>query len=191
MRFDIMVDIETLGNELDSSIIQVAAIAFDMKSGEYLSEFLATIDIEKSKDLKVTGSTLKWWLQTDKELLRDILQEGMESEEEVARSFYDWIKSHGVVEEIYLWGNGILFDNALIKEFFRKHGLPYPIHYKNDRDVRTILEMACLKEKISESMFKELIPRKGRVHHAMSDVKYQIDLVTTCYEIIIGDDVDD
>ena len=44
-----MVDLETLGNETGSTIIQIAAIMFDVETGEQYSEFNMIADIEKNK----------------------------------------------------------------------------------------------------------------------------------------------
>lgn len=40
-----MVDIETLGNKTDSTIIQVASITFDINTGKHFSEFNQIVDI--------------------------------------------------------------------------------------------------------------------------------------------------
>ena len=73
MRIDIMCDIETLGTKIDSTIFQIAAIAFDIKTGEHIRTFNQTADISQDDNLKVTGSTLIWWLNKDKELFAKLL----------------------------------------------------------------------------------------------------------------------
>lgn len=192
-RVDIMVDIETLGTKSDSTIFQIAAMAFDINNGVIIKEFNMIADIEKNeRPLQVTGSTLKWWLKTDKNLLFDLLHAGDRSSEAILNHFYHWIKGFGIspddMSNVYLWGNGILFDNKMIQHQFELLGLDYPIHYKNDRDMRTLLELASLKEQVSEKVLKDRFTNLSLRHHnAYDDVRYQINVVTCCYKIVTED----
>src|SRR5690625_4007009 len=141
-RKDIMVDIETLGKKSSSTIFQIAAVSFDITSGEIYSSFNHIADIEDNRILNVDGSTLKWWLNTDKALLNKLLNKGEGSSEQLLIDFHDWLSSQSEDErDTYLWGNGILFDNKMIQHQFELIGLDYPIFYRNDRDVRTVLEL--------------------------------------------------
>ena len=189
MRTDIMVDIETLGNKTNSTIFQIAAMAFDIKTGEIIGEpfnQIANIELNESP-LNVSGSTLKWWLKTDKELFEELLNSGEHSSEQILRYFYDWMGQYEV-PGTYLWGNGILFDNKMIQSQLESIGLSYPIFYKNDRDVRTILELAAIKEGISERELKDRLKDDTLVaHDALDDVKKQITLVVECFKILTCD----
>lgn len=181
-----MVDIETLGNESDSTIFQIAAVAFDIKTGATTARFNKISDIEQNSFNYVTGSTLKWWLNTNKELLTELLNKGKGSSEDLLNNFHEWLTSIETKGDIYLWGNGILFDNKLIQHQFEDAGLEYPIFYRNDRDVRTIVDLAGEKLGLSEKELKERFKSKNLVEHdAFDDVKYQIDLVVGCYNELI------
>lgn len=184
-----MVDIETLGKAADSTIFQIAAIAFDIRTGERYSQFNSIADIKKNKTMNVDGDTLKWWLNTDKELLTKLLNSGTQlSSEEVLEKFHNWINRHVTVvgrSNVYLWGNGILFDNKMIQYQMQEAGLEYPILYKNDRDVRTLLELASAKFGVSEREIKDMYEDDTLVEHdAIDDVIYQINLSVGCYRII-------
>lgn len=186
MRIDVMTDIETLGTTSDSTIFQISAIAFDIITGEYLSEFNQIADIEQNKDIVADGSTIKWWLNTNKELLQELLNKGEGSSYELLRNFWNWLENLKTQGEVYLWGNGILFDNKMIQCQMDDIGLGYPIYYKNDRDVRTIVDLASNKLGISEKELKERFNDYSLVgHNAFDDVKYQINLVKGCYEILM------
>lgn len=185
MRVDVMVDIETLGKSSDSTIIQIAAIAFNMQDGSSLSAFNQIVDIEKEIAMNTDGSTIKWWLNTNMELLRQLLNKGEYSSEDVLTNFHEWLTGLGNTEDIYLWGNGILFDNKMIQQQMIDLGLDYPIFYKNDRDVRTIVDLAGKKLGISERDLKGQYNNESYVEHdAIDDVKYQIDLVVGCYKAL-------
>lgn len=177
----IMVDIETLGKKEGSTIFQISAAAFKMKSGEILSEIDLKLDIEKA-NLAVDGSTLKWWLNTDKELLTQLLNEGNLSEIEMLQQFSDWAKQF---QDRRLWGNGILFDNNKIKAAMEKNGLEYPIPYNKDRDVRTILALAAdLTGKSEKEIKSEVADINHRAHNAIDDVHKQINFVRHCYLLL-------
>jgi hypothetical protein len=181
-----MVDIETLGTGSDATIFQISAIAFDIKTGEYISTFNRIADIEKNLYLKVDGSTLKWWLNTNKELLSELLNKGKGSSEELLNDFYEWLISKSEDNKnIYLWGNGILFDNKMIQHQLEDEGLDYPIYYRNDRDVRTLVDLAGEKLGISEKELKSMYDDEALIKHdAFDDVKYQINLVVSCYDLL-------
>jgi hypothetical protein len=183
-----MTDIETLGTNSDSTIIQISAIAFDILTGEHLSAFNQIVDITKNKEMNVTGSTIKWWLNTNKDLLQELLNRGEYSSEQVLKNFHKWLRGLNSGEnEVYLWGNGILFDNKMIQHQLEQIGLDYPIYYKNDRDVRTLVDLTSRKLGITEKELKDRYNDDSLVgHNALDDVKYQIKLVTGCYEILIN-----
>jgi hypothetical protein len=187
-RIDIMVDIETLGTESDSTIFQIAAISFDILTGKQIDTFNGIADISKNSYLTVDGSTLKWWLNANKELLTELLNKGVGSSEELLEDFHRWLKRQSKdTKDLYLWGNGILFDNKMIQAQFKNECLEYPIYYKNDRDVRTIVDLAGAKLGISEKELKDKFTDESLVHHdAFDDVRYQISLVTGCHNILIN-----
>lgn len=184
-RIDIMVDIETLGTKSDATITQISAVAFDIQTGEHISKFNVIADIEKNeKPLRVDGGTLKWWLKTNHDLLKDLLLSGTHSSEDILREFHTWISDFGK-DNVYLWGNGILFDSKLIEHQMESIGLRYPIFYKNDRDVRTIVDLAGRKLGISESELKIRYKDSKLIeHNAYDDVVYQINLVVGCYNLL-------
>lgn len=188
MRKDIMVDIETLETKEGSSVFQIAAMSFDISTGEVYDSINLIGDIEKYSYLSVDGSTLKWWLNTDKELLTSLLNSGNLEEEEMISLFNNWIKNQSKNEqEVYLWGNGILFDNAKLQKLSEDNMTKYPIYYKNDRDVRTLLELASMKSGKSEKEIKNSVSSEDEVeHNALDDVSYQIRLVHKCYKLLIG-----
>lgn len=184
-RVDIMTDIETLGHKSDSTIIQISAIAFDIETGEHLETFNKVADITKNKNMRVTGSTIKWWLNTNKELLTELINNGEGSSDDILRDFYVWLTNIGNPNELHLWGNGILFDNKMIQHQLELVAKEYPISYKNDRDVRTIVDLAGKKLGLTEKELKNRFKDESLVeHNALDDVKFQINLVTGCYKVL-------
>jgi oligoribonuclease (3'-5' exoribonuclease) len=100
------------------------------------------------------------------------------------QQFHDWMGDGD--KNTFLWGNGILFDNNFIRDKFTSFGMSYPIYYRNDRDVRTILELAVIKSGMSESEFREkFVSENKELHNALNDVLYQVEMVHQCYKIIM------
>lgn len=187
MRVDIMTDLETLGTCADSTVFQISAIAFDITTGEHLDTFNTFIDID-FETIKASGATLKWWLNTNPELFKTLLcnSEALLGKTAFA-NFRTWItQQQGDWKDIYLWGNGILFDNNMIHTQMTKYGLSYPIFYRNDRDVRTILELAALKIACPEEHLKNMCRQEQEMlHNAFDDCAFQIRLVCKCFTILM------
>lgn len=185
MRIDVMVDIETLGTKADSTIFQIAAIAFDIETGQHLSQFNRTADISKNDYMNVDGSTIKWWLNENKELFTNLINSGVGSSEELLEEFHSWLTGLSVVGDLHLWGNGIMFDNNMIKTQFEESVLEHPINFRNDRDVRTLVELAAIKLGTTVSEIRKRFDR-GTAHDAFDDVKHQIDYVVYCFNELTG-----
>lgn len=190
-RIDVMTDIETLGKTADCQIIQIAAVAFDIRTGNTLEKINIPICCEPQ--MIVDANTLKWWLKTDKDLLVKLLEEGdknQETEREALCEFKSWLEElpekYGLdIKDLYLWGNGILFDNRLIKEKMEKYKLTYPIFYRNDRDMRTIVECAALKNGQTSEEFRNTVGRIGTAHDAFDDVLTQIQVVSRAFNEVV------
>lgn len=193
-RIDIMTDIETLGKGNMPPVFQIAAAAFDIETGNIFETFNETADISKLENIE--GDTLVWWLNTNKELLTELLNKGKRSgisEEQLIKNIVEWIKSlahkYNIdTKEIYFWGNGILFDNRIIKNKCMQYGIEYPIFYRSDRDMRTIVELAGRKTGIGdENAFRNSVKIEGlTAHDAFDDVRQQIAVVSAAYKAIMN-----
>lgn len=192
-RIDVMVDIETLGNKTNSTIFQIGAIAFDIRTGKHIDKFNRIADIEENEQqLQVSASTLKWWLKTNKELFEELLNSGGGSSEDIVLEFHTWlvgIQNYYGVDNVYLWGNGILFDNKMLQFHMENLGVHYPIHFRNDRDVRTLLELTSFKTGLSEREIKDAVKDGELVaHNAYDDVVKQINIAHKCYKVLVEDE---
>lgn len=189
MRIDIMTDIETLGRGDNTTVFQIAACAFDITTGKILNTFNQIANIEKDKDIPIDGGTLLWWLKINKELLTELLDKGTVSQKEMFINFKDWIEELSDDEaNVFLWGNGILFDNKLIQSKMKQYDIEYPIFYRNDRDMRTIVELAALKTGVkTEKEFRTINRGKEYVEHdGLDDVKAQIDVLSKAWNILLN-----
>lgn len=193
-RVDVMLDIETLGKGLNPPILQVSAVVFNLETGEILdsNRFDQCIDITSCTNIE--GDTLAWWLNTNKELLGSLVNTGKDSrlsEAQVIENFCAWLNSLKIDDTtvVYLWGNGVLFDNRIIEAKIAQYNLTkqYPIKYYNNLDVRTILELGAIKLGVTSQLaFKKTIENTGTAHNALDDVYYQIKAVCAAYKLLMG-----
>ena len=177
-RVDIMVDLETLSNKMDTTIFQIAAVQFDIHTGDILDTFDLVADIELASNIEANGGTIKWWVTQNTDVLKDLMDRGTlgkKSPEEILRHFHAWLKEkvsyHGQ-ENVFLWGNGIAHDNTWLKIAFQKQGLEWPIFFRNDRDVRTVRELHLMRQDFKRD-FKGEERTNDRPHDALSDATFQ------------------
>lgn len=191
-QIHIMVDIETLGLNANHLIFQIAACKFEINTGNILDTFNGIVNITNEEFL-VHGNTLLWWLNTNKELLTRLLNNGYYNSEKILlESFRTWIFTSTLgesaiynMENVLLWGNGILFDNCIIETKMEKYGMNYPINYRNDRDLRTFIEMAAFKSGYkSEKDFREANSDNLIKHDALNDCKNQIKALSKAWNIL-------
>lgn len=109
MSTHIMVDIETLGVDNAPPVLQIAAMEFDLDTGTVYETFNQVADITSLKN--VSMDTLDWWLRTAPMVLSELSQKGEETEKELICNFVQWLNTK---IDVFLWGNGILFDKATI-----------------------------------------------------------------------------
>lgn len=197
MRIDIMVDLETLGLTADNPVIQIGALAFNLSTGEKYGDFVeyCKLDVAES-GMFIDTNTYQWWLDENAGLLQQILAKGIASgntEKQMIQKFVKWIGAIALKHKIsksniHIWGNGMLFDNAIIHGKCKRYDILYPIIYQNDRDVRTIVDLFCMKSGMTRnevvSGFKNA---SGLVQHdALNDCQIQFNMVKHCYDALVG-----
>lgn len=140
-------------------------------------------DIEKG--------TMNFWIRENSNL--DILLEHLTvktglSEKQLMSNFKKFIDDSqeftGV--DFKIWGNGISFDVVKIKRKLKKHGLQLPITFYNERDLRTILELASFKSGKDIYEIKESVVSNARAHDAFEDCIFQINVCHESYKILMS-----
>lgn len=184
-RIDIMVDLETLGLKQGATIFQIAAAAFDIKTGEIVHTFDKVASIYCTNDLKSEGGTLEFWLNQNRELFFKLQERANGCPNQLVGDFWRWLTTFTDREDtdVYLWGNGILNDNAWLQHAFEENGLDYPIFFRNNRDTRTLREATEMK---ALAIGKEFTYEKvGTLHDAMDDVRSQVNMVVAMVNFLV------
>lgn len=182
----IMLDLETLGVRMDSSIISIGAVKFnltDFDTPDTLSDpsrcFYVEISPESWTDggRKIHPSTVVWWMQQGEEaraLFKD--NPNKRSLPFALNWFCKFIGEES--KDVEIWSNGSNFDVVLLRETLLS--LPgyfdYPVKFYNELDVRTITRLA----KRLTGFNQRDIPMVGTHHNALDDAKYQVLLVQEC-----------
>jgi len=111
----VMLDLETLATTHEACIIQIAAVRFDLKTGKTGAEFNVMVNpLDNVENGRVIDpETLKWWNKQNndvKALLPKAFTEGLPLKEALTKL----AKFVAAEKGSKVWGNGVLFDNAII-----------------------------------------------------------------------------
>lgn len=162
----ICLDLETLGKGRDAAIATIGACVFDA-SGNITDTFYEVVELDESKHPGVLDpSTVYWWLAQQREAQLQLIPgppNGGYPLGEVLRRFTDWVK---VVKGKFLWSNGPLFDENILRDAYNRYDVKCPIHFRDSRCCRTIFAL----HKHSGVEKRE---RKGLHHNALDDACYQ------------------
>jgi len=163
---DVMLDIETLGNGEYAAIVQISACYFDRVTGEIGQTFDQKIDLEDAcKYGQVDGSTLKFWLQQDPEVIRQVMS-GTRRLDEVLMEFELFARDADCI-----WSHAT-FDFVIVQEALKKNDCLKRLKYKSARDLRTLCDLAQLKE-------SDYPPAVGKTHNALDDCYFQVKYAVT------------
>lgn len=187
----VMVDIETLDNVSFSAITKIAAVRFNIKTGEVLDKFEVTVDLQSCIDLNmsINADTLLWWLETNADLLRDILNDQKKVKlGEALHMFRMWLDSNKP-SNLYIWGNSNRFDLGILHNAYTKcdQGNKLPWLFRNERDVRTLIDLPnILNGLLTDKDVTTLNPNikqavielnSGQKHNPIDDCLVQISYV--------------
>jgi hypothetical protein len=142
-----MVDIETLGIKPGSVILVIAATAFDIHTGEITDEFITYVNVKSCTDegMTIDANTLQWWECDNRELYKDlvekIINEGIPIEEAL-KKFNIFVKQHKDGNDSFkIWAKSPSFDLILLKVAYNLFGMVIPWYYRDELDVRTLLQL--------------------------------------------------
>lgn len=188
-RIDVMLDIETLGKNDCPPVFQLVAKAFDIRTGKILSTFKGNCDITTSKS-EVEDETILWWTKTNFKLFIKLITDGVlsgKTEDKMIQDFVAWFNSLEC-ENVnkFLWGNGVNFDNRIILAKCKQYNIIYPVFYRNDMDMRTLIEVAAMKMGFDDQKaYRDAMKFEGIAHDANCDVDNQIKHVCRAYNDLI------
>lgn len=156
----VMVDIETLGSTPGCAVLSIGAVEFFPDINLLGEEFYAAIDLQSCIDrgLKIEGATFYWWLEQEKK-----------AQEALCFQLYQLHTSLYLFSDYFqkcspdlIWAHGPSFDLAVLSSAFHSTAQKKPWNFRDERDTRTVLDLAGMK-----------MPKIEGAHHALADAKSQ------------------
>lgn len=158
----VMLDLETMATCLNSAILAIGAVKFDPNDVDpnpnCWDKFHVRVNLKSNHQYGrfFDGDTIDFWLSPKQAFARDVylpmsavhLDEALDG---FAKWFGEW--------PMPVWGNGAMFDNAIIGDAFKATGIAQPWTYRQDRCYRTLKGLAPAVE------FKSY----GTAHSALDD----------------------
>lgn len=169
---NIMLDLETMGNEPGCAIVAIGAVKFDTEHGVYDRAFYRSVSLKSCTDkgLTIDPDTLVWWLKQSDEARMALLSQTCEIKKALIE-FTVWAETddndappRSLDPWTTLWCCGTDFDIPILKKAFAVCNKHWPFQFSGYRDYRTY-----------RSLWPVLAPmpeRKG-LHNALDDAKYQ------------------
>lgn len=166
----IMVDLETLSLTSNARIVSIGAMCFQSK-GEGVGEpwFYQTIKYDEDDTrFDVDPGTLAWWKKQSPEAQKVLTDPDAPSLSEGLDNFVNWMRCF---DSPRVWGNGAVFDNAVLKNSLIKCGKVIPWSHKNDRCYRTLIaqyEVKKVKPKIEHHALYDAVAQAETLLNAVS-----------------------
>lgn len=187
MWHHLMIDLETMGTNINAPIVVIACVLFDPQTGEIGPVFykvISLVDATKSGAIP-DGETIEWWLKQSSEARSALLVDQIPLDDALLQ-LREFIDENANEKFIQVWGNGATFDNTILRRSYERQGIPCPWRYYNDRDVRTIVELG----KTIGFDAKTVIPFEGVRHNALDDARHQAKYVSAIWQKLIPNQAD-
>lgn len=177
---NIMIDIETLGKKRGCPVLSIAAVQFDLLTGNVGDTFYERMSCSSALSYGVPEiSTLQWWDKQSAEA-RDAAFSGKRLPVEVASELRTFLHSAGGGRCIP-WGNGSVFDITILEGWFdgvdpqvdAKGDDAYPWKFWDIADLRTLVRLSGINV--------NAISFAGKKHNALADALHQVKIAHAAY----------
>jgi DNA polymerase III epsilon subunit-like protein len=185
---DVMVDLETMGTDVRSQVLSIGAVRFRLDTLDDITSilepernFYARMDLASQRECGRTEDpdTAAWWAEQSAEA-RQVFSEEEKHTKSVLKDFLKFCKGAKRV-----WGNGNMFDNAIVRSLCEDYKLNYPVGYWGDLDVRTLTYLWNLLTNWGSKGKRPEI-QLGEEHNALDDARRQVLQCQIMYKDIRG-----
>lgn len=129
-----MIDLETLDLKPSSKIVSIGAVIFDPRQSKLGETFYMELDHKAQKNRTqddTPDGTVAWWKKQSpavKKALKgtDLLADALEE-----LDFF-------LPKDVKVWGNGSIFDIAILEDAYRQLDIEIPWKFWNVLDMRTV-----------------------------------------------------
>lgn len=169
----LMVDIETMGNQSYSAILSIAAVEFNIETGEIGNKFYEKVSLESclQNGLIVNADTIEFWMQQSKEAKNEIFSNKCVDLSTALHKFSLFCN-----DKYQIWGNSARFDLGLLQNAYNKLNLKTPWSFRRERCLRTLVSFA--------PHIKDFIKFEGIRHNALDDCIHQIKYASEIWKLL-------
>lgn len=205
-RTHIMLDLETLGVGVYPVVLSIGAVKFDPTDATPIEEpVLAPQMTDQSSPFFFTRVSPQSCVAAGAKIDDRVLDFWMTPELDAARpyalgasmcpampvgdallTFTTWLLATEGAPDLrgtHLWSHGLTFDANILQHYHETLGVPWPVHFRNARDTRTIYDVCGLNAEGSESISFPPAPVK---HHPVWDAWRQARAIQLCHSLLRG-----
>lgn len=177
MKNELMIDIETSGQNPGCKVLTIGAFGFD-RDGKQV-EFYRRFSVMKllEEGFKDDVATMDWWRKKDKDTFNETFG-GSDDPKEGIADFKAWCYQNfamGKNDRFEVWCKGMDFDFSILKAFFDHFGYHFPWLYYDERDYRTIQKKFPVIENAEQNK---------QAHNALEDAKAQMRGLRAFYALV-------
>lgn len=159
-----MIDLEGLGTGPDTTILTIAAQAFDpFDQHQFTQQYYTRVTLESQENRSIQQGTIDWWA-TQPAVARD---EAFGEENRIPLDQALDELGRLIWHAKRIWAQGPTYDMNILEHAYKSYGKPIPWQFYAVRDSRTVF-----------SLWPEL-PKPPTSHHALEDCRRQIGLLQT------------
>ncbi|MDT5429287.1 3'-5' exonuclease [Providencia rettgeri] len=177
----LMVDLEGMSTHNNAAIVSIGAVAFEPSTGEIGPTFYQVVDLRSCEraSLHIDADTVLWWIKQSAEARAEIV--GVSYELEEALADLNLFAERVLTDDVQVWGNGVDFDNVILRNAYDAVCLePFWKHW-NNRCVRTIVELG----RNAGIDPKRTLEFEGEQHNALADAIHQAKYVSIIHQHLI------
>ena len=157
-----MIDLEGLATGPDTTILTIAAQAFDpFGSGYYDRHYYARVTLESQENRVIDDGTIAWWATQPAHAREEAFGEQDRIPLDQALDQLAKLIWHSQL----IWSQGPTYDMNILEHAYKSYGKSLPWKYYQVRDSRTVF-----------SLWPDQ-PIPPTSHHALEDCRRQIDML--------------
>lgn len=168
---NIMIDIEALdSNAATAALVSLGAVYFDLEKGTLGEEFYLEVPIQELQGQLNAGRTLsldtmQWWMQQSDEARKVFTFNNGKEKVTTVGLLHEFSRfcQKTLPEHPKIWGNGVDYDNILLRGLYKAYSIKCPWKYSNNRCYRTMKKMFSFVA----------LDREGTHHNGLDDAKTQ------------------
>jgi len=180
----LMIDIEAAGKSTSAALLSIGAVFFDPATGKLGEQFYQPVKLASAQyhGGTIDASTIEWWMQQSEETRSVFNAENRVSLKDALHGLAYFIETKTGDAEVYVWGNGPAYDNAILANAFNATWIKQPWSFSKDTCVRT---MVMLGRQLGIDPKYDL-PMEGKHHNALDDAIHQARYVSTIWQTLFA-----